>query len=58
MIRAWCDQVRLNKPFRDVPRGFRLLHPNGIIEWDGLGWQYHHADQVAILSIGKVRNIE
>jgi len=55
MIRTWCDQIRLNKP-RDIPRGFRLLYPHyGIIEWNGVWWQATKADEVAVLSTGKIR---
>ena len=57
MNRAWCDQMRLNKP-RSVPRGFRLLHEKGMIEWDGEFWWLRYADEVAVLSTGKVIKIE
>lgn len=58
MIRAWCDQIRFNKRREYIPRGFRLLHDKGIIEWDGKFWRLRKADEVSILSIGKVRVIE
>jgi len=56
MKRAWADQVRINK-LRYLPRGFRLLHPEGIKEWTGTFWIVLKADEVAILSTGKVRKI-
>lgn len=58
MKRTWANQIRFNKPREYIPRGFRLLHKKGIIEWDGIFWRLTEADEVAILSIGKVRKIK
>jgi len=57
MIRTWCHQIRFNKPKEYIPRGFRLLTSNGIKEWDGEKWIEREVDEVAILSVGKVRII-
>ena len=57
MIRTYCDQIRFNKPRDYIPRGFRLLCDTGIIEWGGKFWRGMKADEVAILSTGKVRII-
>ncbi len=55
MIRAWCDQIRFNKPREYIPRGFRLLQKGiGIAEYDGDKWKIIYADEVAVLSIGRV----
>ena len=55
MRRAWCDQIRFNKKRDCIPKGFRLLYPHyGIIEWNGVWWQATKADEVAVLSTGKV----
>ena len=58
MKRTWADQIRFNKKRDYIPRGFRLLHNKGIVEWNGTKWNYIQADEVAILSIGKVRKIK
>lgn len=57
MRRAWCDQIRFNKKRDYIPRGFRLFHEKGIVEWDGEKWNYFQADEVAILSTGKVKSL-
>jgi len=57
MNRTWCNQIRFNKPREYIIRGFRLLDKKGIKEWNGSSWIIRKADEVAILSIGKVRTI-
>jgi len=57
MLRTWCNQIRFNKPREYIPRGFRLLNDVGIKEWNGSEWVVREADQVAILSVAKVRSI-
>ena len=58
MNRTWADQIRFNKPREYIPRGFRLFDKKGIKEWNGESWVLRNADEVAILSVAKVRKIE
>ncbi len=57
MKRTWCNQIRFNKPREYIYRGFRLFDKKGIQEWNGSSWIKTEADEVAILSIGKIRKI-
>jgi len=57
MNRTWCNQIRFNKSRECIPRGFRLLDTKGIKEWNGEKWLFRKADEVAVLSIGRVKQI-
>ena len=57
MNRTWCDQTRFNKSRSSIPKGFRLLTETGIKEWNGDCWRYFVANEVAVLSIGKIKKL-